>query len=139
MVYIMAIFAMLCWGIAPIFGKMALGQVSPMLILSLRTMVAFFLIFSFNITSNTFEVAFKIPYQLWIFIAIEALLATIVGDLAYFKALKIGNINDVTLIMASSPLITIACSYFFLSEQIYLRQIIGAALIIGGLFLVVTR
>lgn len=139
MAVLLAIFGMICWGIAPIFGKAGLSQVNPLVALSLRTMMASTLVCGWLLYSKSYTLFWKIPYKLWIFIAIESMLATLVGDLAYFGALKFGNINDVTLIMSSSPLVTITFSYLLLDEKVYIHQIIGCLLIISGLVLITVK
>ncbi|MFY9568271.1 MAG: DMT family transporter, partial [Acetivibrionales bacterium] len=78
-----------------------------------------------------------IPAGTWWLIGIEALLATLVGDLAYYAALKKGDVSLVTIVMSSSPLITILCSALFLGEHITLMRLIGAVLVIAGIILIV--
>lgn len=136
MAIILAFFGMLCWGLAPIFGKVGLRYVHPMVALSLRTLMASTLIIGWLLYSKSYNLFWKIPLKYWLVIGIEAILATLVGDLAYFGALKYGNINDVTLIMSSSPLVTILFSFLMLKQKIYFNQLIGALLIICGLIFI---
>ncbi|MBF7081780.1 EamA family transporter [Desulfallas sp. Bu1-1] len=131
-----AFLGMLCWGLAPLFGKLGLYNVNPVTALSLRTLIAASLVMGWLIASRGFSQIIQIPPLLWLFISIEAILATLLGDLAYFAALKGGNINEVTLILSCSPLVTMLLSYFFLGEMATGCQIIGAALITIGLFFV---
>jgi transporter family protein len=132
----LALLAMLCWGLAPLVGKLALFHVHSITVLSIRTLFAASMVLGWNMVFGEFEYFHAIPFRNFIFIGIEALLATLVGDLAYFMALKRGNINQVTLIMSSSPLVTMLVSYAFFREQISCLQILGALLIIGGLMLI---
>jgi transporter family protein len=136
---LLAFFGMVCWGLAPIFGKLGLSQVHPLVALSLRTMMASTLILGWLLYSKSYNLFWEIPIKFWFFIATEAILATLVGDLAYFGALKYGNINDVTLIMSSSPLITIIFSCLLLDQKIDAQQLIGALLIICGLVLITVK
>lgn len=136
MVVLYALFGMLCWGLAPLFGKLGLGGVNPVTALSLRTMIAATLVLGWLIGTRGYSEFAHIPPLFWLFIAIEAILATLVGDLAYFVALKNGNINSVTLIMACSPVVTVLLSYLFMGEVVSLRQLVGAAFITLGLALI---
>ncbi|MFZ5633803.1 MAG: EamA family transporter [Bacillota bacterium] len=133
MAFLYALLGMLCWGMAPLFGKLGLYKVNPVTALSLRTIIAATLVMGWLIGSRGFYQFLQIPPLFWVFIGIEAVLATLLGDLAYFAALKRGNINDVTLILSCSPLITMLLSYLFLGEVITSHQFIGAALITVGL------
>lgn len=133
MALLYAFLGMLCWGLAPLFGKLGLYSVNPVTALSLRTIIAGTLVMGWLIASRGIYQFFQIPPIFWALIGIEAVLATLLGDLAYFAALKKGNINDVTLILSCAPLITMLLSYLFLNEMITNYQLIGAAFITVGL------
>jgi len=137
MVFFLALFGMVCWGIAPIFAKIGLKNVDPLSGLLLRTVFASSLVCIWIIASGSFSKLVEIPVSAWILIAAEAMLATLVGDLAYYAAIKKGNVSMVTIIMSTSPIVTILCAVLFLGETITLTKIIGAALVIIGIILVV--
>lgn len=137
MVFALALFGMVCWGIAPIFAKIALKNVDPISGLVLRTVFAASVVIGWVVVTGSFEKVREIPPRAWIFIAIEALLATLVGDLAYYAAIKKGDVSLVTIIMSSSPLVTILCSVFFLGEQLTITRVVGAALVILGIIIIV--
>ncbi|KMT22153.1 EamA family transporter [Clostridium cylindrosporum] len=143
MVFWIAIFAMVCWGIAPIFAKMGLSNLDPLTGLILRTFISFFLMLGFMgfrgfvSCDKILNQIINIPIKVWFLIAIEALLATLVGDLAYYAAIKKGNVSVVTVIMSSSPLVTMLVSTIFLGEQITFTQIIGVVFVIAGILFIV--
>ncbi len=137
MVIFLALFGMVCWGIAPVFAKIALKNIDPVAGLVLRTIFAASVVSGWVIVSGSFSKVSSIPASSWWLIGIEALLATLVGDLAYYAALKKGDVSLVTIIMSSSPLVTIMCAVLFLGEQITLIRAIGAALVILGIILIV--
>ncbi|TDA70124.1 MAG: transporter [Clostridia bacterium] len=137
MALFLAFVGMLCWGLAPLFGKYGLRGASPMTALSVRTMIAASLVVAWTLGFGDIGQLRRVAASRnLVFIAVEALLATLVGDLAYFAALKHGNINQVTLVLAASPLVTIIAAYFFLGERLTLPQLLGAFLVVTGLFLV---
>lgn len=133
MVILFAVFGMLCWGLAPIFGTFSLRGVNPATALSLRTFLAATMVLGWVTFSRGYIDFVNVPRIFWIYIFIEAMLATLVGDLAYFVALKYGNVNQVSLIMACAPVVTMLASYIFLGEGASYRQILGAILISIGL------
>lgn len=137
MVFLLALFGMICWGIAPVFAKIGLRNVDPLAGLVLRTIFAASVVSSWVIVSGSFTKISSIPVNSWWLIGVEALLATLVGDLAYYAAIKKGDVSMVTIIMSSSPLITILCAVLFLGEQISLLRIIGAGLVVLGIILIV--
>lgn len=135
MVYWWAIFAMVCWGIAPILAKMGLSNINPVSGLVLRTLVAATLISSWVGLTGNFEDVRLIPAKNWLLITSEAILATLVGDLAYFFAIKNGDVSQVSFIVASSPLITMVVAALILGEHITVLRIVGACYVLLGLLL----
>ncbi|MEG6586634.1 EamA family transporter [Dendrosporobacter sp. 1207_IL3150] len=136
MAIMFAVFGMLCWGVAPIFGKFGLQGVHPITALSLRTLLAATMVLGWVVCSRGYTDFLNVPFSFWIYIIIEAILATLVGDLAYFYALKYGNVNQVSLVMACAPIVTMLASFFILGENVSYKQILGASLITAGLALV---
>lgn len=136
MVFWIAIFGMVCWGIAPIFAKVGLSGVNPLAGLMIRTMMAAGMVTVWVGASGSLAQLKGIPLQAWVFIGIEAILATLVGDLAYYAAIKKGDVSVVSMIMSCSPLVTIAFASLFLGEPITSWKIIGACYIIFGMILI---
>jgi transporter family protein len=134
-----AVIGMICWGLAPVFGKLGLNGVNPVTALSLRTLMASGLVLGWVLSTKTYTDFTNVPPLFWLFIAIEAILATLVGDLAYFVALKYGNVNTVSLIMSCAPIVTLAANYVILGEIITFRLFLGALFITIGLALVCFR
>lgn len=135
-VFLLALFGMVCWGIAPIFAKIGLSNISPLPGLAVRTFFAAGMVASWVICSGSLSQVKSVTVNSWILIGIEAILATLVGDLAYYAAIKKGDVSFVTIIMSSSPLITILCSAVFLGEQITLARLAGSCLILLGIILI---
>lgn len=137
MVIWIALFGMLCWGVAPIFLKLGLNNVNPLYALVLRTMIAAGLVSGWMLISGSYNQVKTIPFSACILLTCEAILATLIGDLAYYAAIKKGDISVVTVIMASSPLVTMLGATIFLGEHITAIKVIGASLIILGIILIV--
>jgi transporter family protein len=135
MVFLLAIIGMTCWGIAPIFVKVGLKNINPILGLSIRTMVTAVFITGWMIVDGSISNLKNISSFTVFLLAIEAILATLIGDLSYFAAVKKGSVTLVTIIMSSSPLVTMICAVLFLGEQITTCRVIGAGLIIIGITL----
>jgi transporter family protein len=137
MVYILALIGMICWGISPLFAKSGLEKLRPITGLSLRTFIAASVLLLWTMLSGGLRELRAVPGRAVILILIEALMAMIAGDLAYYAALKNGNASIVMIIMACSPVVTILCSVLFLGERPSLETLIGACLVVIGLILVV--
>ncbi len=135
LVFWWAIFGMICWGIGPLFAKFGLEKIDPVAGLAVRTIFACLMVLICIIINGLggLRQIKNIPINTWIFIAIEALLATLIGDLAYYAAIKGGDVSLVTIIMSTSPLITVIGATIFLGEQITISRIIGTLFIIFGI------
>lgn len=133
---ILALFGMVCWGIAPVFGKLGLSETNPLVGLVLRTYLSAIMLTGAVFHNGTLAQIKAIPVSSMIYLGIEGILATLVGDLAYYAALKYGEVSFVTLVMACSPLISVIISIIFLNEHFTLTRLIGTALIVAGLSLV---
>lgn len=136
MVFLLAVFGMVCWGLAAVFGKIGLDKVNPVVGLTIRTYMSTILLTGFAIYNQVWKQIKFIPSKSWIYIGIEGILATLVGDLAYYAALKNGDVSFVTLIMSCSPLVSITASVLFLNEQITILKLAGAVCILVGIILI---
>jgi bacterial/archaeal transporter family protein len=132
----MAVLAMVCWGLAPIFAKIGLNNVDPVAGLVLRTMIAASMVIVWVGVTGSLEQISTVPASSWGLIAIEAFLATVVGDLAYYAAIKKADVSLVVMVMATSPLITMICAALFLGEPITVWRVVGACYIIFGIILI---
>jgi transporter family protein len=134
--FLLALYAAVCWGIAPLFGKIGMRGVNPMEALAARTLVTVCFVWGWFIAKGEMGRLTAIPGKRWLFLGIEAFLATFVGDLAYYAAIKFGDIGQASVVLAASPLITLAVGRMFLQEEITGPKIVGAVLIVGGIVLV---
>lgn len=137
MVFLLAMIGMICWGVTPIFVKIGLKDINPIVGLSIRTMFTAGFITSWMIIDGSIAHIKNVTFNTVALLAIEAILATFIGDLAYFAAIKRGSVSMVTVIMSSSPLVTMICAVLFLGEQITLMRMVGASMIIAGIILII--
>ena len=136
MVFLYAFIGVLCLGIAPFFGKTALNNVNPTTAFAIRTVIAAMLVVPWLIATKAYYELAHLSKTFWLFITAEAVLAAVLGDLAYFYALQKGKISEVALIMSCTPLITVLVSYLLLDEGISLSLLIGTILITVGLIII---
>lgn len=134
--FILALFAAVSWGIAPLFGKVGLRGIHPLNGLAARTIVTVFFVWGWFLASGNVKSITTISKRGWLCLAMEAFLATFAGDLAYYAAIKYGNIGQTALVLAASPLITLWIGYTILDEHITTVKLLGAILIVVGVVLV---
>ncbi len=133
MFFLYAFIAMLCWGVAPLFAKVGLKETNPMMGLAIRTCVTAVLITGWLFIRGSMTHAQGISWSAFLFLAIEAVFATLVGDWAYFSAVKRGSPAVLEVIMACAPVITL----LLVGEPITFARVIGFLLIILGIVFVI--
>lgn len=133
---LLALMAAICWGLAPIAAKLALYNTSPVIGMGVRSVIAATMVTVWLLATGHYRMVPDLGRTSVQWLLIEALLATVVGDAAYFYALKYGQAGQVSLIMASSPLVTLVVAIVTLGEPLSVVKVVGAALIIGGLLLI---
>lgn len=137
MVILLAFIGMVCWGITPLFVKLGLKDVPSHVGLAIRTATTTIILTGWMFADGSFIKINQVAPTTLVFLVIEAILATFVGDLAYFSAIKHGDVSLVAVIFSCSPLVTILCSILFLNEVVTLTRVIGAFLIVAGIVLAV--
>jgi transporter family protein len=100
---------MICWGIAPLFGKAAMLRINPWVGLTMRSFVI------------------ALIMLIWVIVS---------GHLAYFYAIKYGMISRVIPITAAFPLIALLGGLFLFSERISWDRLVGTIMIIVGIIII---
>jgi len=132
-IFLYAFLAVLCLGLAPLFGKSALENINPVTTLVIRTFIATGLVSIWLLLTKTYVEFSALSLSSWLMIGMEALLAAVLGELAYYYALEKGDVYEIAVLMSCAPLITIILGNVFLSQPLSLRQLIGALVVTIGL------
>jgi len=125
----------LFWGIAPIFGKLGLGDLQPLAALTIRSVIiSLLLIIAITIKGQWGFVAEATSKDI-VYIALEGICAALLGQLAYYYALKLGEVSRISPIVAAFPLVALVLSILFLGEKVTIYKIIAGLLIVTGIVL----
>jgi len=133
-----ALWAIIFWGISFIATKVALKEVHPFMLLTLRYAIGALLLFFFQYRRDkTFFKQFA--YQDWIHIFLLAMVGVAgLGLLQAYGLIYTSAINTGWIIAINPILITVAAR-FFLGEVITARKIAGILLGFLGVFLIFTK
>ena len=135
---IYAIISMLFAGFTSVVAKQGLVGISAELGLTVRTIFVciFVLVFAVIVVDpDEIKLLQKVNYT-WL--AISAI--TTAGSwIFYYKALKIGNVATVAVIDKGSVVIAILLAWWLLKEAVTLRLVLGALLILAGLFVIAKK
>ncbi|MHB9146392.1 MAG: EamA family transporter [Symbiobacteriia bacterium] len=134
--FILAAFAAVCWGAAPVFGKLGLEGLDPLSAISARTLAAAGLVWLWLAARDGRRQLNGLRLRAWVLLSLEGVATVFVGDLAYYSALKLGQPGQVALILASAPLVTLVLSAWLFAERVGTAKLLGGLLIAAGVALV---
>jgi len=132
--YYLLIITMLCWGLNAVFARMAVGEISPMLLVSVRwlgTLVLLTLFAGRAIIADLPAIRRNLGYSFLLGIAGMGGF----GTLIYYSAYTTTAIN-IGIIQGGMPAIVLIGSYFFFRTQVSFIQIGGVSITILGVFFV---
>jgi transporter family protein len=132
-----ALLASFCWGFAPLLEKIGLrGTVDPALGVLVRSIGVIFGALCFLPALSKIPGRFSdLTPRNWIFLCLGGLVASIIGQLCFYRALKLGDVSRVVPIGASYPVLAFLLGTIFLGESVTLSKIGGIALVMTGVYL----
>lgn len=135
---IYAIISMLFAGFTSVVAKQGLVGISAELGLTIRTIfVCLFVLIFAALAVDPVEIK-SLQKVNYVWLALSAI--TTAGSwIFYYKALKVGDVATVALIDKGSVVIAILLAWWLLKEAITLRLVIGALLIVAGLFVIAKK
>ena len=132
-----AVLASFCWGFAPLFEKVGLrGNIDPAVGVLIRTVgVLVGVVLIFPLIPKLSGRFTDLTPRNWFFLSMGGLLASVVGQLCFYRALKMGEISKVVPIGASYPVLAFLLGILFFHESITWPKMVGIALVMSGVFL----
>ena len=92
--FLYALTASFFWGLAPKFGKIGLVKADPTVALTLRSFViSFILLFWAVATGHLGDIHVLVTSKAGLLIAAEGICASLLGHLAYYYAIKSGDVS----------------------------------------------
>jgi len=134
--YLWAILTALTWGCVPLIEKVGLVKIDPIIGLFYRCMgviIGITLLLMFRGQDIKASLS-QLPVGA-AFLVLGGFLASVVGQMFFYHALKSGEASRVVPISGAYPLITFVLGMLFLHEKITLAKAGGIACILTGVFL----
>jgi drug/metabolite transporter (DMT)-like permease len=132
--YLLLLTTTLCWGCNAVFARLAVGEVSPMLLVSIRWMATMLLLILF-FGKNLFK-EFKTIYAHWRYLF---LMGTVgfsgFTTLFYLGAYSTTAVN-IGIIQGAMPALVLLGSYLFFKTPVTFTQITGVSVTILGVIIV---
>lgn len=133
-----AIISMIFAGLTSVIAKAGLKNVASDTGLAVRTSFVFGLIwlniFAFNDTKDFSNLSKRDILLLGV-----SGLTTTISWIFYYRAMKIGNVSEISLIDKGSIIITLVLSFIFLNEQFTWKIAAGGILIVAGILILTLK
>jgi transporter family protein len=130
-----AILAAIVWGIAPIMEKIGLKNIEPLsgvLVRSSGIIIGAVIMSIFNI--GILKTALKADPKTIVFLFMGGILASILGQIFFYSALKHGEVSKMVPVAATYPLVSFLLGMLFFGESFTIAKGLGIGFIILGVF-----
>jgi drug/metabolite transporter (DMT)-like permease len=127
--------APLCWAIYTILGKPLVARHPPLMVVGGAMIVAIIPLLFF-VRSSLMAKLPTLPPSVWLSIAFLSLACTVFGFVIWFRALQRMEASQAASFVYLEPLFGVSFSKLLLDEPITPALLIGAALLIGGVYLI---
>ena len=134
--YYFAILAAIVWGIAPIAEKIGLKNIEPLsgvLVRSSGIVLGAAVLAILN--SDLAKTALKADPKTVLFLFLGGILASILGQIFLYNALKHGEVSKMVPIAATYPLVSFLLGLLFFGETFTILKGLGIGFVILGVFL----
>lgn len=119
-----------------LFAKMGVKGIDSDLATAIRTLVILFIAWGIVVYKGIGRETASLTRENWLFLVLSGC-ATGLSWIFYFRALQLGKVSQVAPVDKLSVAIAIILSVIFLHEAISWKTAVGAALIIGGTFVLI--
>ena len=133
-----ALLSALFAALTAIFAKIGLKDVNSDLATAIRTAVILLITWGIVLFRGNAAGLPGLSRNNWIFLVLSAI-ATGMSWLFYYRALQIGQVQQVAVIDKGSIFFTIFLAYFFLGEPMTPKVLLAAALIFAGMLVLVWK
>ncbi len=133
-----AFISMFFAGFTAVIAKQGLTGISSELGLTVRTIFVFVFVLVFAAMFVAPSEARNLQKTNYLWLGFSGLTAAL-SWIFYYKALKLGDVATVALIDKGSVVIAIILAWVLLKEAVTLRILLGATLIVAGLFVIAKK
>lgn len=123
------------WGIVPLMEKIGLTHTSPAVGVVARSLGVVVGLVVFSAVTAPWASLRALGWPSLLLLAGGGLLASFVGQLAFYQALKAGAVSRVTPVAGAYPLVAALLGWWVLREPLTLPRLLGVVFVILGVAL----
>jgi transporter family protein len=135
---IYALISMVFAGFTSVIAKLGLAGISGELGLAVRTCFVFVFVLVFALATVPGNALSALGRTNYFWLGLSGV-TTAVSWVFYYKAIKEGQVSTVALIDKGSMVVSVLLAALILKEQITVRTLMGAALMVAGLLVIARK
>jgi transporter family protein len=124
------------WGTTPIFEKIGLVNVDPLIGATIRSTIVTAGLLIITLLLGKGRALLEVDEKSFFLFGASGIMAGLLGMWTYYSALKVGATSKIVPIAACYPLVTSLFSVLILRDGVTFSRVFGTALIVGGIWLV---
>lgn len=133
--FLWALIAAAIWGVVPLMEKVGLSGTSPGVGVTVRSLGVLAGLSLFGWMWSPWSALRALTLPSILLLAGGGLLASVVGQLAFYQALKSGAISQVTPVAGAYPLVAALLGWWVLREPLTVARVAGAVCVVVGALL----
>ena len=130
-----AVFTACIWGIVPLMEKTGLEGSPPSVGVVVRSFGVVMGLVVFGWALSPWSVLRTVSWRSLFLLAGGGFLASFLGQLAFYQALKTGELSQVTPVAGAYPLVAALLGWLVLREPMTLMRVVGLVLVLSGVWL----
>ena len=123
------------WGLVPLIEKLGLVRSDPTIGVFARSMGVLIGVVMFGLLWSPWKALSQLSARSFLLLALGGFLASFVGQLAFYHALKTGQVSSITPLAGTYPLVAALLGWWLLGEPMTLGRIVGVGCIVAGVWL----
>ena len=133
--FLWALLTACIWGVVPLMEKVGLGGASPTAGVMVRSLGVTLGLVLFGWWWSPWSAMRTMSWSSIGLLAGGGLLASFIGQLAFYRALKFGAISQVTPVAGAYPLVAAILGWWVLREPLTLSRAVGVVCVVLGVVL----
>ena len=125
----------LIWGTVPVLEKMGLGAVPPATGVFVRSAGVALGALLVALIARPWAAMAQTPPRSVLLLASGGFLASFVGQMTFYQALKAGDVSRVVPLVGAYPLVAALLGWWLLHEPLTVSRAAGVLCIVGGVIL----
>ena len=127
--------AALCWAAYSVFGKKALQRYSNQVATACAFLLGTLYLIPFAISEGRMNTLADSSWLAWLSVLFLAIPSSVVAYILWNRMIRVTDVTKAFVSLYFIPIPTAILSYVFLGETITYPMVLGAALVIGGVYL----